>query len=92
MSSEGDTEGLTAYLMAGIHNLAAAGAEAGALACNTGHMVFDELQKASPIPMVSIVDVTCAEAVRQGYQSVCFAAVIIILYLKLSIGRSCSIV
>lgn len=70
MSSEGNTEGLTAYLLTGIRNLAAAGAEVGALACNTGHMVFDELQKASPIPLVSIVDVTCAEAVRQGYQRV----------------------
>lgn len=70
MSSEGDTEGLTAYLLAGIRNLAAAGAEVGALACNTGHMVFDTLQKVSPIPLVSIVNVTCAEAVRQGYQRV----------------------
>ncbi|MDO4339058.1 MAG: amino acid racemase [Eubacteriales bacterium] len=70
MSNEGDTEGLTAYLLAGVRNLAAAGAEVGALACNTGHMVFDVLQKASPIPLVSIVDVTCAEAVREGYQKV----------------------
>ena len=65
MSSESDTEGLTAYLLAGIRNLAAAGA---ALACNTGHLVFDELQKASPIPLVSIVEATCAEAVRRGYK------------------------
>ena len=70
MSSEGDTEGLTAYLLAGIRNLAAAGAEGGALACNTGHLVFDELQKASPIPLVSIVEATCAEAVLRGYKKV----------------------
>lgn len=70
MSSEGDTEGLTAYLLAGIRNLAAAGAEVGALACNTGHLVFDELQKTSPIPLVSIVEATCAEAVRRGYKKV----------------------
>lgn len=70
MSSEGDTEGLTAYLLAGIRNLAAAGAEVGALACNTGHLVFDELQKASPIPLVSIVEATCAEAVRRGYRKI----------------------
>lgn len=70
MSSGGDTEGLTAYLLDGIRNLAAVGAEVGAMACNTGHMVFDALQNASPIPLVSIVDVTCAEAVRQGYQRV----------------------
>lgn len=70
MSSEGDAAGLTAYLLAGIHNLAAAGAEVGALACNTGHMVFDELQKVSPIPLISIVDTSCAEAMRKGYQKV----------------------
>lgn len=70
MSSQNDRENLTRYLLAGICNLAAAGAEIGALACNTGHMVFDALQKASPIPLISIVDVTCAEAVRQGYQKV----------------------
>lgn len=70
MSGEGDTEGLTAYLLAGIQNLAAAGAEVGVLACNTGHMVFDALQKASPIPLVSIVEAACAEAVRRGFGKV----------------------
>ena len=45
MSSQKDREGLTKYLLKGIQNLAAAGAEVGALACNTGHMVFNELQK-----------------------------------------------
>lgn len=70
MSSEGDTDGLTVYLLSGIRNLAAAGAEVGALACNTGHLVFDELQKVSPIPLVSIVEATCAEAVRRGYRKV----------------------
>ena len=67
MSSEGDTEGLTAYLLEGIRNLAAAGAEIGALACNTGHLVFDELQRQSPIPLISIVEATCNKAVQQKY-------------------------
>ena len=70
MSSEGDTDGLTAYLLSGIKHLAAAGAEVGALACNTGHLVFDALQKESPIPLVSIVEASCAEAVRHGYSKV----------------------
>ena len=70
MSSENDRKGLTEYLLAGIRNLAAAGAEVGALACNTGHMVFDELQKQSPIPLVSIVETACAEAKRQGFKKV----------------------
>lgn len=42
----------------------------GELACNTGHMVFDALQKESPIPLVSIVEVTCAEAARRGYSKI----------------------
>lgn len=70
MSNEGDIEGLTSYLLAGIHNLAAAGAQVGALACNTGHFVFDELQKLSPIPLISIVEATCNEAIQRKYHKV----------------------
>lgn len=67
MSSQGLREDLTAYLLAGIRNLEAAGADFAALACNTGHMVFEELQAQSRIPLVSIVEVACAEAKRQGF-------------------------
>ena len=70
MSSQKDREGLTKYLLKGIQNLAAAGAEVGALACNTGHIVFNELQKQSPIPLVSIVETACAEAKRQGLKKI----------------------
>lgn len=70
MSSQKDREGLTKYLLKGIQNLAAAGAEVGALACNTGHMVFNELQKQSPIPLVSIVETACTEAKRQGLKKI----------------------
>lgn len=67
MSSQGLREELTGYLLAGVRNLEAAGADFGALACNTGHMVFKESQTQSPIPLVSIVDVTCVEAQRQSF-------------------------
>lgn len=70
MSSQGDRDGLTEYLLSGIRNLAAAGAEIGALACNTGHMVFDELQKQSPIPLVSIVETTFIEAKKRNFKKV----------------------
>lgn len=70
MSAAGDREGLAAYLGAGIRNLVAAGAEVAALACNTGHMVFDELCEISPIPLVSIVEVTAEEAQRRGMKRV----------------------
>lgn len=66
MSSQGKYRELKEYLLAGINNLAAAGADFGALACNTAHIVFDELKAESPIPLVSIVDVTLAEAQRLG--------------------------
>lgn len=70
LSSAGDWDGLTEYFLKGIKNLAAAGAEVGALACNTGHLVFDRLQAESPIPLVSIVTSAVKEAQEQGYQKV----------------------
>lgn len=66
MSGEHDLDGLTEYLLRGINNLAVAGAEVGALSCNTGHLVFDALQARSPIPLVSIVEATRDEALRRG--------------------------
>ena len=38
-----------------------AGADFGVIATNTMHIVFDEVQKGSPMPIISIIDVT-AEA------------------------------
>lgn len=60
-----DYDGLTTYLMAGIHHLAAAGAEIVALTGNTPHVVFDTLQARAGVPLVSIVEATRDEAVRQ---------------------------
>jgi aspartate racemase len=45
-----------------IERLARAGADFGALAANTPHIVFDELQRRSRIPLVSIVEATCHKA------------------------------
>lgn len=70
MSAQGDEAGLTEYLLTGIKNLAAAGAEVAALTCNTGHMVFDALQRRSPIPLISIVQTACAQAQRQHWKTV----------------------
>lgn len=41
-------------------------AEVALVAANTPHMVFDELQRRSPIPLVSIVEATCAEVAARG--------------------------
>lgn len=61
-----DREALVEYLLDSINRLAAAGADFAALTANTPHIVFDELVARSPIPLVSIVEVTAREAERRG--------------------------
>ena len=65
-----DYAGLTAYLAKGFQNLAAAGAQYGALTGITPHIVYDELSKASPIPIISMVDTACSHALSKGYDRV----------------------
>ena len=50
-----DRGALVAYLVSEVERLARAGAELAAFASNTPHLVFDEVERASPIPLVSIV-------------------------------------
>jgi aspartate racemase len=52
--------GLTEYLLGEVKKLAYAGADLGLLASNTPHIVFDDMQRQSPIPLVSIVEAACA--------------------------------
>lgn len=66
----GNLSGVTAYLLTEIQKLARAGADFGLLASNTPHVVFDALLSQSPIPLISIVDVTCRAAVNQGLERV----------------------
>ena len=47
------------YLIHEIERLARAGADFGALASNTPHIVFDQLRARSPIPLISIVESAC---------------------------------
>jgi len=61
-----DLNGLTRYLLVELERMADAGASLGLLAANTPHVVFDDLARVSPIPLVSIVEATCEEAVRRG--------------------------
>lgn len=53
-----------------IDRLARAGADFGALAANTPHIVFDELHRRSSIPLVSIVEATCDKARSLGLKRV----------------------
>jgi aspartate racemase len=57
---------LAEYLLVRIEALQAAGAEFAAIASNTPHVVFDEVQRRSPLPLVSIVEATCAKALSMG--------------------------
>ncbi|MGB8887051.1 MAG: amino acid racemase [Candidatus Korobacteraceae bacterium] len=63
-----DLPGVIDYLVPEINRLAAAGADFGLIAANTPHIVFDEIQQQSPIPLLSIVEATCAEAKARGIQ------------------------
>ena len=53
-----------------IEKLARAGADIGALAANTPHIVFDELARRSTIPLVSIVEATRDKAHAMGIKRI----------------------
>ena len=59
-------DGLTDYLAAEVQKLANAGADFGLLASNTPHIVFPQLSKRSPIPLISIVECACEAAKQMG--------------------------
>lgn len=68
MVEAGDRDSLAAWLAGKVRALHAAGAEFAALSANTPHVVFDQVQAMSPIPLVSIVDATLAAARAAGYR------------------------
>jgi aspartate racemase len=56
---------LTEYIAPEVVRLQSAGAEFGFLAANSPHIIFGDIARRSPIPLVSIVEATSAEAKRQ---------------------------
>src|SRR5438094_2449868 len=58
--------GMADYLLEEIGKLARAGADFGLISANTPHIVFDEVASKSPIPLISIVEATCAAAKAQN--------------------------
>lgn len=56
---------VTDFLVDEIQKLASAGADFALLASNTPHIVFDQVNQASPLPLISIVDATCEIAVSR---------------------------
>jgi aspartate racemase len=57
---------LADYLASGVESLVRAGAEFGFIAANTPHLVFDEVQRRSSIPLLSIVRATSEYAKALG--------------------------
>ena len=63
-------DGLVNYLLAEIYKISNADADFGLLASNTPHLVFDELKKKSPIPLLSIVELTYNKVKEYGLKKV----------------------
>jgi len=61
---------LTSYLVGEVQKLARAGADLGLLSSNTPHIVFDELSRQSPIPLLSIVEAACQATKKLGLKRV----------------------
>ena len=61
---------LADYLASGVELLARAGADFGLIAANTPHLVFDEVQRRSAIPLLSIVRATSDRAKALGLKKV----------------------
>jgi aspartate racemase len=61
-----DLAGAARHLVEEITKLAQAGADFGLIAANTPHIVFDEVEHRSPIPLISIVECACAAAKARG--------------------------
>lgn len=57
---------LADYLAGAVDLLARAGADFAAISANTPHLVFPDVQRRSPIPLISIVRATCDHAKSLG--------------------------
>ena len=66
----GRLDELADYLAAGLELLVRAGADFGFIAANTPHLVFDEVQRRSAIPLLSIVRATSDRARALGLKKV----------------------
>ncbi|HEX8499717.1 MAG TPA: amino acid racemase [Pyrinomonadaceae bacterium] len=66
----GELGGLVQYLLGELQRLADAGADFAFLASNTPHIVFDELEARSPVPLLSIVRAARDAAVALGLKKV----------------------
>ena len=68
--SAGEHDKLTDYLAEEIEKLQRAGVDFAALTSTTVHIVFDELQQRTSLPLISMVEATCERAQSLGFKSV----------------------
>jgi aspartate racemase len=61
---------LADYLAEAIRRLADAGADFAIISANTPHLVFEQVQAQSSIPIISIVEAACAEAKARGIERI----------------------
>ncbi len=61
-----DLDRLVDWLLAKVEALQRSGADFAAIASNTPHVVFDELARRSPLPLLSIVEATCEKTASLG--------------------------
>lgn len=66
MLNANDLAGVAAYLGEAVERLGRAGADVALMAANTPHIVFDDVQRRSPIPLISIVQAACDHAKHLG--------------------------
>jgi aspartate racemase len=66
----GRWEAVTERLVEAAVRLHAAGAEFAVIASNTPHMVFADVQRLAPIPLLSIVEATCKAVAGKGMKKV----------------------
>ncbi len=63
---DNELDAVVAYLTTELRRLSGAGVNFAVISANTPHLVFDELCKQSPIPLISIVEATCDAAKIMG--------------------------
>ena len=67
---EGRWDLIAEKIIEGMTHLHKGGADFGLIATNTMHAVFDEVEKRSPMPLISIVDATAEEVRKERLQVV----------------------
>lgn len=67
---QGNWKEITSHLIEGVSALHRAGTDFAVLATNTMHNVFPQIEEASPIPLISIIDATAEAIIARGMKTV----------------------